>query len=342
MHICHVNLASGFSGGERQTINLIKELACQGVLQTLVAKKGSRLFDELKDVVNLEYRECSHFLLGHRGGNWDIIHCHDGKAVYWGFIESLLRKTPYIITRRVDNQLGSGFLTSSAYSRADVVVCLSRAIQNVVRERFDYLKTIVIPSSYSEFPADPQRVLQIRNQYQGKRLVGQAGRLLTHKGYQVTIEAARILYRSMPDLQFIFLGDGPDEAWLRSLAADLPCVNFLGHQDDVGNWLAALDIFVFPSLSEGLGSTILEAMQHGVPVIAAEAGGIPDIVHHKRTGLLVAPGSPYDLVRAIQLLLEDPGLSSNIVVGAKCMLGDFSPQATVRKYLELYSSIFES
>ena len=339
MHICHVNLAGGFSGGERQTVNLIRELAGQSIGQTLIARPGSRLFCELKGTPNLRVRECSHFVFGHSGGDWDLVHCHDGKAVYWGLIESVVRGTPYIITRRVDNPIGSGRLTTSAYSRAQTVVCLSSAIRSIVSRRLESANTVVIPSSFSAFPAEPRRVRAIRSQYPGKRLVGQVGRLLKHKGYQVTINAARKLLDSAPDLHFVFLGEGPDEDWLKKLAEALPNISFLGHRDDVGDWLAALDVFVFPSLSEGLGSTILEAMQHRVPVIGASAGGIPDLIKDRENGLLVPAGDAEALASAIQELLEEPALAEGLATKALEGLKNFSPEAIGRRYCELYRKV---
>ncbi|MCK7551995.1 glycosyltransferase family 4 protein [Marinobacter goseongensis] len=339
MHICHVNLAGGFSGGERQTVNLIRELAGQSIRQTLIARPGSRLFSELDGAPNVVFRECSHFVLGHSTGGWDLIHCHDGKAVYWGWIESLVRRTPYIITRRVDNRIGSGRLTTSAYGRASAVVCLSSAIERVVRQRLATANTVIIPSSFSAFPAEPERVSGLRSQYSGKRLVGQVGRLLKHKGYQVTIEAARRLRDSSPDLQFVFLGEGPDEDWLQKLAEGLPNIRFLGHRDDVGDWLAALDVFVFPSLSEGLGSTILEAMQHRVPVIGANAGGIPDLIKDRENGLLVTAGDAQALAVAIQQVLDEPGLAEGLATEALEGLKNFSPEEIAGRYAELYRKV---
>lgn len=342
MHICHVNLAGGFSGGERQTVNLIRELAKRGIQQTLVARPGSRLWAELESIQSLGRRETAHFLLGHGKGDWDLVHCHDGKSVYWAWIESRLRKTPYVVTRRVDNPIGTGRLTSAAYGGASTVACLSSAIEAVVQQRLGCVDTVIIPSSFSGFPTAANAVEAIRQQYPAKRLVGQVGRLLKHKGYHITIEAARLLGNLRPDVQFIFLGEGPDEQWLKSQAQGLPNVSFLGHKDNVGDWLASLDVFVFPSLSEGLGSTILEAMQHHVPVVGAKAGGIPDLISDKTNGLLVSPGDPEALASAIQFILDNPEQAAALTDAAQAGLTAFSPASVAERYLDLYSATLQS
>lgn len=339
MHICHVNLASGFSGGERQTVNLIRELALKGIKQTLVARPGSRLHQELQDVPKLRFRFCRHFLLGHQSGKWDLIHCHDGRSVYWAYFEWLLRRTPYIITRRVDNPLGKGRLTRSAYQSARCVVCLSNAIATSVKERIPAASTVVIPSSFSKLSAVSSETHAVKERYHGKKLVGQVGRLLMHKGYHVTIEAARALQRKHPDVVFVFLGEGPDENELKKQAQDLGNVFFVGYQSNVGSWLAAMDVFVFPSLHEGLGSTVLDAMQFGVPVIGADAGGIPDMIEDGVTGQLVAPGNSVELAAGIEKALEDKVMASAMAERAREQLPRFSPGHIADCYFSLYRKL---
>lgn len=339
MHICHVNLAGGFSGGERQTLNLVTHLAGQGVEQTLIVRPGNLLIEAAAELP-VTLRTCPHFVLGHgRAGEWDLIHCHDGKGVYWGLIEHLLRRTPYVITRRVDNPLGTGFLTQQAYSRAARVACLSSAIKQVVLESIPIANTAIIPSSFSGFDADADAVKRIREQFAGRVLIGQVGRFLHHKGHAVTVSAARRLAENAPEALILFLGEGPEEESLREQARGLDNVIFAGFQKDIGNWLAALDVLVFPSLKEGLGSTILEAMQHGVPVVGARAGGIPDIIRHDENGLLVAPGDADALAGATLALLRDEVLRQRLVSKAAEGLLNFSPENTANAYVRLYRDV---
>ena len=338
MHICHVNLASGFAGGERQTVNLIRYFAAQGCKQTLVAKPGNPMIDEVSGLP-VQVRAASHFVAGHSRGNWDLIHCHDGKAVYWGLLENLIRKTPYIVTRRVENPLKNRKVTRAAYGRAESVVCLSRAVRNAVQRLLPEADCPVIPSSFSGFPADSDEVAKIRSRYAGKFIVGQVGSFFRIKGYHVTIEAARILAKQHPDLVFVFLGKGPEHESLEQQAQGLHSVEFVGHQKDVGSWLAAMDLLVFPSLQEGLGSTILEAMQQGTPVIGSDVGGIPDIINSGRNGLLVACEDAAGLADAVHKVIGNSDLRMQFANQAKLDLEKFSPEAVGEAYLNLYSKI---
>lgn len=180
MHICHINLAKGFSGGERQTLNLIKSLHAQGFEQTLVAQTQYPLANEVEKM-GITIKTVRHLAKGHlRGGKWDLLHCHDGKAVYWAYLEYLLRQTPYLITRRVDNSLSNSVFTRRAYRKASQVVCLSKAIEEAVKTAIPAVRSTIIPSSFSGFTADPATVKAIKRRFSGKTLIGQVGKLLRH------------------------------------------------------------------------------------------------------------------------------------------------------------------
>ncbi|WP_417348072.1 glycosyltransferase family 4 protein [Ferrimonas sp.] len=342
MHICHVNLAKGFSGGERQTLNLIRTLARRGeVRQSAVIRADSPLNQHLADL-DVTIIHINHHLTGHlrrRLPKGTLLHAHDGKAVYWCALQNLLHGNPYVITRRVDNPLKSNRLTRMGYSRAQRVVCLSRAIAAQVAKLSGEIATSIIPSSYSAFEADADKVADIRRQFPEKVIVGQVGKLIHHKGYQLTIEAASRLGSSHPQMQFIFLGAGADEQELKAQAKGLDNVRFLGHQAEVGHYLAAMDLMVFPSLNEGLGSTVLEAWQHGTPVIGSDAGGIPDMIEDGVTGLLVPAGDSQALEQAIVRLAGDAELQTRLASGAKTRLADFTPQSVAQRYQALYHEL---
>ncbi|MBP1628878.1 MAG: transcriptional regulator, Fis family [Holophagaceae bacterium] len=339
MRVCHINLAKGFSGGEQQTFNLIKELAGRRIEQMAVCREGGELERRVREL-GIPCRPLAHFAQGHlRGPEADILHGHCGKSIYWAALEHLFRRTPYLVTRRVDNPLDRGPLTRWAYRGASRVVCLSRAIEASVQAGVGPVPTAIIPSSYSGFQTDPDHAAELRKAWPGKFLVGQVGNLLGHKGHEVTLLAARDLAPTHPHIHFLILGDGPRREELERDAASLPNLTFLGHRRNIGDYLAILDIFVFPSLTEGLGSSILEAMQAGVPVIASEAGGIPDLINTESTGILIPPGDASALARAIARLEGDPGLRSALAGEAARQLGRFSPASLADRYLAAYAEL---
>lgn len=339
MFIAHVNLARGFRGGERQTALLIEELAASGVEQTLVCRGDSPLRELLKTVPNLSFHRAGFFFSGHFGFNQkpDLIHAHDAKGARWAWIEKGLRKTPYIITRRVPNAINPAWSTRSVYQNARCVVAISRAIERVLKAYEPDLQTVVIPSAATTMQPDAAKVAAIRAEYAGRKIVGHVGALSDHhKGQSYLIEAARSLQKSHPELVFLLLGEGKDEAKLKALAADLENVRFLGFKPNVADYIAAFDLFVFPSLEEGLGSTLIDVMRLGVPIIATAVDGIVELIEHEKTGILVPPKDSAMIMAAIERLLKDTPLAQALTNNASTRAENLSAAGMAKSYLAFY------
>ena len=143
----------------------------------------------------------------------------------------------------------------------------------------------------------------------GEKLVGTVARLIPAKGLDVLIDAVPMVLREFPDTKFMIVGDGPVKSALVAKASNLKCdknIIFVGHSEYIWYYYRAFDIFVLPSLSEGLGIALLEAMAMGKPVIASDIGGIREIVKHNRNGYLVSPGNSRELANAIFVLSGKP------------------------------------
>ena len=142
------------------------------------------------------------------------------------------------------------------------------------------------------------------------RIVFFAGRAQPYKGVPTLIEAAALLRREqIPDLAFVCCGAGPALASFQEMILEKRLDNFffLGRRDDVPHLLRSATIAVVPSVwAESFGLAVIEAMAAKVPVVASRVGGIPELVDHGETGLLVTPGDPVELAQAIKDLLNDP------------------------------------
>ena len=305
--ICHLNLAPGYRGGERQTELLIRELAARGVAQRLVARRDAPLARRCADVDGLEVREvtASHFPAGLAVRGSALAHAHDGRTAYSGLLANALFATPYLITRRIVKTRGASRLRSLVYRRAAKVVAVSRAAADDLRARQPELEPVVIPDAYAGFEVDAAQVTQIREARAGKVLIGHVGAYdHSHKGQMTIIEAARHAASRHPDWHFLLCGNGKDEAAFHDASRDLDNVELVGWVDNVGDWLAAFDLFVYPSLHEALGSSILDAMGLGLPIVASNVGGIPEFVIDGVNGRLVEPEAPGQLMAAIAEVLE--------------------------------------
>jgi glycosyltransferase involved in cell wall biosynthesis len=181
---------------------------------------------------------------------------------------------------------------------------------------------------------------KIRESYPNKTLIGQVGALVErHKGQQYTIEAARHLETTHPHLHFLLIGDGQDEALLKQKAQGLTNIEFIGFKSNIGDYLRALDIFLFPSLQEGLGSTLLDAMEAGLPIVAAEVGGIPDIIKHKINGLLIPPQDALAIANAILVLVKNVAFAKNLGEQGNTEVINYSPAVISQRYMDVYKTI---
>ncbi|WP_210397311.1 glycosyltransferase family 4 protein [Motiliproteus sediminis] len=344
-HIVHINLSSAFGGGERQTANLLSYLSKQpGLQQTLITKPGNPLAD-LGRAAGCQVVSASNQLQVHFNqacGGADLVHCHDGRSVYWGWLHRRLTGTPYVITRRVEHALSSRWLTRQTYRNASAVICLSRAIQAQVQKIAPEQQRPLIPSACFPVPADQATVTTLRKRFAGKRLIGQIGALIDLKGQQFTLEVARKMAQTHPELHFLFLGSGPNQEALREQAEGLSNVTFEGQVQGIGSYLACMEVLLMPSLKEGFGSTILEAMHHHVPVIASEVGGIPDIIQSGKNGLLVPAANSDALRQALLQLIESPNLNQQLTAGGAGTVRMYAPEVVFSQCWELYEQLWQT
>jgi len=347
LKVCHINLSKGFRGGERQTELLIKGLySCDDLFQTVILRKDSPLIKRLNglsDRLDLHPVSKPYIWYASHIRNCSLIHVHEAKAAQFAYLASRIYKRPYLITRRVPNPIKSNPLSRRVYFEAERIVALSGAIRDVLQSYDVRLKPVIIPSMVSGLPVDPASRDDIRSRYSGKFLVGHAGALVNrHKGQQYLLEAASILQKKCPKMHFLLLGQGKDERWLKSLASGLENVEFVGFRDNLGDYLAAFDLFVFPSLQEGLGSVLLDAMQFGLPIVASDVDGIPDIIEHRKTGLLTPPGNGRALAECIEYLYHDKEMRRKLSKNAYAASLAYHPREIAERYLHIYREIIVS
>lgn len=177
--------------------------------------------------------------------------------------------------------------------KCDTLINQSNIIKNEVLERFPRARIEVIPNGI-DLPSKRSR---------GEKIVS-LGRLHPVKGIEFLIAAVRDI-ENCPEL--LVAGSGPEEERLKEMAKGLN-IRFLGRIPESEELFLQGRVFVLPSLSEGLPQAALEAMSYGLPVVATRVGGIPEVVEHGKTGLLVEPGNPQALREAIERLLGDEAL----------------------------------
>ncbi len=174
-----------------------------------------------------------------------------------------------------------------------------------------------------------------------RQIVLTVARLDRQKGYSYLLEAIQHVH----DATFVIAGDGPEKTALKAQADKLGIedrVIFLGYRQDIPELLAGCDLFVLPSLYEGLPLSILEAMAAGKAVVATAVGGTPEAVLDGETGLLVPPGDPVALARAIREILSNPSLLRKMgATGRKRVQREFSSASMVQHITHLYDELLQ-
>lgn len=337
----HINLAHTYRGGERQTELLIRGLSAYLPRQRAVVRAGRPLAERLKDVPGVTVVPVDGRLGAVRAvKGCRLVHAHETAGAQVALLRHLLSKTPYVITRRVDKRPKSDPFTRAMYSRAAAIAGLSSAVVRCLKSYDPTLEPLRIPSAASGVPSDPKWVEAFRARFLGKFLVGHVAALdVAHKGQLTLVAAAAKLERDYPEIHFIIVGSGRDEERLRQAAAPLSNMSFMGWVDNVGDYLASFDIFVFPSKHEGLGSILIDAMQFGLPIVATAVGGIPDLVIDGENGILIGEDDADALAAAITRLFSDAALRDAIARANRLRAGDYRPEIMTARYLGLYREL---
>lgn len=255
----------------------------------------------------------------------DLVHAHLTSAAIWGTLASRLTGRPCVATLHVLPLEGGAWTRPGLRERlmnfllrrwCAAVIAVSGAVRDAYARagHVDPAMIVVVPNGIDgeAFAPDSRRRSAARRELglaPGTMAVLTVSVLREGKGLDVLLEAAPAVIAASPDTVFLVAGDGPSSDALRAQSGELGLaerVRWLGFRSDVGNLLAAADLFVHPSLRDALPTALLEAMAAGVAVVATRTGGIPEIVDDPRLGCLVPPSDPGSLAHAITGLLRRP------------------------------------
>jgi glycosyltransferase involved in cell wall biosynthesis len=178
----------------------------------------------------------------------------------------------------------------------------------------------------------------------GAPLIGAVSRLTPVKGLRYLLAAMPTILARCPEAHLAIGGDGEQRAELEAYARELDLaarVHFLGFLADPGPAIAALDVFVLPSINEAQGRVLVRAMALGRPVVAARVGGVPEILDGGEAGLLVPPADPAGLAEAISGLLLRPDQASRLAAAGRCRAPRYTVEAMLDALVRLYRDLME-
>jgi len=351
-----LSLESHMTDWEKQSVDAhLKEAVARGV-KIIPLKSLVRRIAPVKDL-------CTFFFL------WQlmvrekptIVHTHSSKAGLLGRWAAKLAHVPIII----HTPHGHVFFGHFGPLASKLFLVLER-ITSHITDRIIAL-TGAEKNDYIEFSVSkPHKIITIHSGVEIERYtnaevnvrekkialglnpesltVGLVGWLLPIKGPMHLLKAMAQVWKSIPEPELVFVGKGELEDALRKQALEMGVADkvvFLGWRGDVPEIMQILDILVLPSLNEGMGRVLVEAMAAGKPVVASRVGGIQDLIKDGENGLLVEPGDVNGLSRAITKLLMDENIRYEMGQKGKNMCHDFSIGSMVVKIDALYSNLIK-
>jgi len=360
LSLFQIDAGREWRGGQRQALFLARELQKSGWPFTFVVQPDSPLHERaaadglpvlpLRIKSETDVFAALRLARAMRRGGCRLAHFHDAHSVAVGGLACDRARVPIrVISRRVDFPLKTNALSRRKYTRnVDGIIAISEGVKDVLIQGGIAPEAIdVVPSGidFSPFENVAERDL-LRKEFgfaPDDFLVGIVAALEDHKGHIYLLDAAKILKGKARKVKIVIVGTGSLEMELDQKARALgltSLVFFLGFRDDVPRILASLDLFVMSSHLEGLNTSILDAMASRLPVVATQVGGIPEVVIHGETGLLVAPRNSEALAQAILDVYRDPALARRLGErGYEVVHEKFSSEAMARRIIAVYERI---
>jgi glycosyltransferase involved in cell wall biosynthesis len=367
LRVVHLISSGGFYGAEQVLLTLAKSSSRLGITSTILcfedARQGNLELLHRASAAGIEAkqlpcrkridRSCLLDLINRlKDLKVDLLHTHGAKADFYGLIAAKKLNLPVVATLHL-------------WSHTPFIVRLYDWVDALLLRFFD--RVVGVSEAIAEEMAEkgiPRRLIRvIRNgidldslatQRNGARwetrrelgitedapVVGIVGRLASEKGHHLFLEAAREVLQLISQAVFVIVGGGPLEEELQTHAAALGIagsVRFTGIRQDVPRFYEAFDLLVSSSLREGTPMVLLEAMAMAKPVIATCVGGVPDLVRHDETGLLVPPGDIPSMARAIVDLLQDRVRRERLArAGQRLIREEHSAERMAKAYSEVY------
>jgi len=276
----------------------------------------------------------------------DLLHANGSRAMLYAGLAGRLEGRPVIWHIRVGDRDPLLDRVLAALARAIIANshAVGRRLAAVAPGKVRCIHNGVDLALFS--PRDPNPALRRSLDLpENGSVVVSVGRFVPFKGFDHLLEAARIVKQSQPGVHWVLVGDGELRATLQERCRSLglePHVHFTGWRHDVPDILALGDLFVLPSLWEHFGRVVIEAMAMAKPVVATDAGGIPEIVRHGETGLLVPPARPQALAESVLALLSAPERAAGMgLAGRRLAETEFSLRRHVQAVEVLYRELLE-
>jgi glycosyltransferase involved in cell wall biosynthesis len=361
MRILFVDLESEWRGGQNQALIALRGFRAEGHQAELVAVEGGALAERARaESVEVHGGSARGRLIGAArvirrllaGEQFEIVHANEPHALTAAWLAGAHRRAALVASRRIALPLKKSRLAKARYRAARRIIAVSRFVASSVRASGLPASQVEVVYDGVEIPIatskkEREAARGLWGVREGETLVGCVGYLLPEKGQRGLLDALHVLRKEFPGMRVLLAGDGPCRAELKQLAAKWKLgdgANFAGNVKDVATVYQALDVFVFPSQEEPLGSSLLAAMAYGLPVIARASGGVPEVIRSGSNGMLVNESRDEHIGKALAAtiieVLRNPEKAQAMAAAARKTIEErFSARQMVKETLRVYESI---
>lgn len=364
MRILHITSPKTWRGGEQQLLYLAEELKALGFYQVIMCPFNSEVHQYClkKHLNHVTYFKgfSANPMVAFRVAQTckrekiDMIHVHDSHAHNFAVLSAVLTGTdlPIIVSRRVDFPVSDTGMSSYKYNHPQIakIICVSNAIKDVMLPSISDHSKLTVVHSGIDLDKFKKKKLQnvLRSKYEipdDYLIIGNVAALAPHKDYPTFLRTVKRLVEGGIKAKFFAIGEGNCRKEVMEQIAEMGLkneVHLTGFRSDVVEILPELDIFLMTSETEGLGTSILDALAAGVPVVATRAGGIIEIIEDQKTGLLAEVKDDEALAKAVLQMAASPELRAKFIAAGKEKVKEFAKSETARKTIEVYSSALAS
>ncbi|MGO9642950.1 MAG: glycosyltransferase family 4 protein [Candidatus Acidiferrales bacterium] len=351
MRFVYADLESEWRGGQSQALVTVRMMRARGHEVELAAIEGGALARRaaaegiaVRAVAAHKRRwsaarEIRSIL---RGRGADVVFANESHALTAAWLARAHHRAALIAARRLAYPIGRSPVAKARYRAAERIFAVSQFVaESVIRSGISAERVAVLPEGI-EIPLPRTEdgrsaARRVWNCDEGDFVFGCVGYLLPEKGQELLVRAMPAICTAEPRARLLLAGDGPMRASLESLAGQLGVrerIVFAGFVERVDEVYAALDVFLFPSLEEPSGTSLLAAMAWGLPVAAVARGGVPEHVADNLTGLLVPAPQPEFIAQAAVRLMGNAELRGRLGVGARAaVIRRHSPEAMIEEFL---------
>jgi glycosyltransferase involved in cell wall biosynthesis len=332
MFSLHVDTARTWRGGQNQVLLTVNGLRAIGERAALVAHPNGELRRRAAEGLELipiaphtemDLTAAWRFARVLKGLSPDVIHAHDPHGVAMASLALSLASgspkqgpvPPLVASRRVDFHLKGNSFSRWKYRQVDCFVAASEAIrQMLVADGVPADRTTTVHEGIDVDHVVAAPAVNVHEAFwlpHHAPVVGNVAALVPHKGQRYLVDAAHLVVQEVPDARFIILGEGELREHLEKQVREHHLEKHVllpGFRTDVLGCIKGFDLFAMSSVTEGLGTSLLDAMACARPIVATQAGGIPEIVTDGVNGLLAPPRDAPALAQAIVRALKDPDL----------------------------------